>query len=96
MAVAYEMRFQGATLDQYDAVMKLMGRDGSALDTLPDGARYHWCAKTDDGLIVVDVWDTDEQFQRFADEQIGPFTQQVGFTGPPEVTRYEVYNTLPA
>lgn len=48
MAVAYEMRFAGATLEQYEQVMVLMGRDGSPMDTLPDGALFHWVAKTDD------------------------------------------------
>ena len=91
MAVAFEMRFEGATLEQYDRVMELMGLDQG--DTSPDGAVFHWCAKTDDGIVVVDVWEIDEQFNDFAKEQIGPFSQQVGIS-PPVVTRYEVHNTL--
>jgi hypothetical protein len=92
MAVAFEMRFAGATLEQYDRVMELMGLNQG--DTSPEGAVFHWCAKTDDGIIVVDVWETDEQFENFSKEQIGPFTQQVGIPAPPAVTRYEVHNTL--
>ena len=92
MAVAFEMRFAGATLEQYDRVMELMGL--SQGDTSPEGAVFHWCAKTDDGIVVVDVWETDEQFNEFAKEQIGPFTQQAGIAGQPVVTRYEVHNTL--
>jgi hypothetical protein len=92
MAVAFEMRFEGATLDQYDRVMELMGlTDGS---TKPDGAIFHWVAPTDEGIVVVDVWETDEQFNRFAEEQIGPCTQQAGIPAPPVVTRYAVHNTL--
>jgi hypothetical protein len=96
MAVAFEMRFAGATLDQYDRVMELMGRDGSPMDIAPDGALFHWCAPTDDGIVVVDVWESDEQFDRFAKEQIGPFTQQVGIPAPPVVTRYAVHAMLGA
>lgn len=92
MVAAFEMRFEGATLDQYDQVMELMGLTSG--DTAPDGAIFHWVAKTDGGLVVVDVWETDEQFNRFAEEQIGPFTQQVGIPAPPVVTRYAVHNTL--
>jgi len=92
MSVAFEMRFAGATLEQYDRVMELMGL--SQGNTSPEGAVFHWCAKTDDGIVVVDVWETDEQFEAFSKEQIGPFTEQVGLTGPPVVTRYEVHNTL--
>ena len=94
MAVAFEMRFEGATLEQYDQVMELMGlTDGT---NKPEGAIFHWVAKTDDGIVVVDVWESDEQFHRFAEEQIGPFTQQVGIPGPPVTTRYLVHNTLGA
>jgi hypothetical protein len=92
MAVAFKMRFEGATLEQYDQVMELMGLASG--DTSPDGAIFHWVAKTDNGIVVVDVWETDEQFNRFAEEQIGPLTKQVGFPGAPVVTRYDVHNTL--
>jgi len=39
---------------------------------------------------VTDVWETAEQFQKFADEQIGPFAQEVGLR-PPAVQTYEVH-----
>lgn len=55
-----------------------------------------WVAKTDDGIRVVDVWESDEQFNRFAEEKIGPYTQQVGIPKPPQVTCHEVHNTLVA
>ena len=92
MAVAFEMRFEGATLEQYDRVMELMGLDQG--DTSPEGAVFHWVSATDDGIIVVDVWESDEQFNKFAEEQIGPSTQQVGIPAPPVVTRYAIHNTL--
>jgi hypothetical protein len=91
MAVAFKMRFPGATIEQYEQVLELMGFTGDVADA--DGAIFHWVAKTDDGLLVVDVWESDEQFERFSEEQIGPFTQQVGM-GPPKITRHEVHNTL--
>jgi hypothetical protein len=91
MAVAFKMRFPGATIEQYEQVIELMGFTGDVADA--DGAIFHWVAKTDDGLLVVDVWESDEQFERFSEEQIGPFTQQVGMD-PPQITRHEVHNTL--
>jgi hypothetical protein len=92
MAVAFKMEFEGATLEQYDRVMELMGLDQG--DTSPDGAVFHWAAPTDSGIIVVDVWESDEQFNKFAEQQIGPYTQEVGIPNPPAVTRFEVHNTL--
>ena len=92
MAVAFTMKFEGATLEQYDRVMELMGLDQG--DTAPEGSVFHWAAATDNGIVVVDVWETDDQFNAFAAEQIGPYTQQVGIPSPPTVTRYEIHNTL--
>ena len=94
MAVAIEMNFKGATLDQYDQVIGLMGlTPGNAA---PPGAIFHWCAKTDDGIRVVDVWETKEAYDQFAQEQIGPYSQQVGVPGPPEVTYRDLHNTIAA
>ena len=35
-----------------------------------------------------------ETFDRFAQEQIGPYTQEVGIEGPPEMTFHDVHNTM--
>jgi hypothetical protein len=90
--VAIEMNFKGATLEQYDRIVELMGLTSG---DIPPGAIFHWTAETDDGLRVVDVWESREVFDRFAQEQIGPFSQQVGITEPPETTYRDVHNHLP-
>ena len=90
MAVAVEMNFRGATLAQYDKVIALMGLTAGGAG--PPGAVSHWAAATGDGLRVVDVWESREQYDAFAREQIGPFSQQAGVTGPPETAFYEVHN----
>ena len=56
------------------------------------GAISHWVAKTDDGIRVVDVWQTKEQFERFAQEQIVPDAREAGFPGEPKLAFYEVHN----
>jgi hypothetical protein len=73
-------------------VIELMGFTSGTADA--DGAIFHWVAKTDDGLLVVDVWESDEHFDRFSEEQILPFTAQVGITGTPQISRHEVHNLL--
>ena len=49
-----------------------------------------------DGIRVTDVWETAEQFQAFADTQIGPISQEVGIPNPPVLTFYDVHNYLTA
>jgi hypothetical protein len=90
MAVAIVMEFEGATLEQYDQVMEKMGLEPGG-DT-PPGALFHWVAQTDDGLLVTDVWESREAFDKFAEEQIGPYTQEVGIAGPPSTTIHDGHN----
>jgi len=94
MAVAAVMEFEGATLEQYDEVMARMnftpGGQGAP------GGMFHWAAATDTGVRVTDVWESQEQFDAFAREQIGPITAQVGVPAPPTVTVFPVHNYLTA
>jgi hypothetical protein len=92
MAVAVVMDFNGATLEQYDRTIEKMGftRGGAG----GPGGLFHWVAATPTGIIVTDVWESKEQFDKFAQEQIGPITAEVGFPGPPEITFHEVHNYL--
>ena len=94
MAVGVVLDFEGATLEQYDQVIKLMGlTPGGA--TAPGGL-FHWVTQTDTGIRVTDVWDKKEVFEAFAKDQIGPLSAKAGFAGPPQITFYAVHNYLKA
>ena len=92
MAVGVVMDLDGATLDQYDQVIEKMGLTPRGAG--PAGLLFHWVAQTDNGIRVTDVWETREQFDRFAQEQIGPYTQEVGIPNAPEISFYEVHSYL--
>ena len=92
MAVAVQLDFRGTTLAQYDQVIEKMGLTPEG--PVPQGALFHWVAKTEDGIRVVDVWESAQQFNKFADEQIGPFTKEVGISEPPQITFFDVHNYL--
>ena len=80
MAVAVDMKFRGATLDQYDQVIQKMGlRQGG---DMPPGGISHWAAKTDDGIHIVDVWESKQQFELFQSERLGPAMRKVGIETP--------------
>ncbi len=92
MAVAVEMKFRGATTDQYDQILAKMGlTPGGAT---PPGAIAHWVAETDDGVHIVDVWESREAYDQFAAEKIGPYSAEVGVTEPPETRFFDVHNYL--
>jgi hypothetical protein len=92
MAVAVQLEFPGATLEQYDEVIKKMGFKPGGPGA--PGGIFHWVTKTNDGIRVTDVWESKEQFERFSREQIGPKTAEVGVPGPPRITFFEVHNYL--
>ncbi|HUH80420.1 MAG TPA: hypothetical protein VLZ06_03745 [Solirubrobacteraceae bacterium] len=94
MAVGVVIQFSGGTTAQYDQVIEKMGFKPSGAGA--PGLMFHWITETPDGLRVTDVWESREQFDKFAQEQIGPFTQEVGIPGPPDITYHEVYNYLTA
>jgi len=90
MAVAVQMDFDGGTLDQYDEVCRKMGLTPRGPG--PVGAISHFATMTDSGLRIVDVWETREQFDAFAQAQIGPFSQEAGMAGPPQLQFFDVHN----
>ena len=68
MAVVMEMRWPGITSQQYD-----QARDGVEWETkTPDGAIFHVAWFADGGIRVVDVWESEAAFDRFAEERLMP------------------------
>ncbi|HET7398255.1 MAG TPA: hypothetical protein VFJ94_07010 [Intrasporangium sp.] len=94
MTIAVVMDFEGASVEQYDEVIKKMnftpGGPGAP------GGLFHWVTAVDGGLHIVDVWETREQYEAFAQEQIGPLSAEAGIPGPPKLTFHDVYNYLTA
>lgn len=80
MAISAVMLFEsdGDVCAIYDAIVDEMG----IRDNAPRGLVYHWCAPAGGGLRVCDVWETREDFERFAQEKIGPIGSKHGFAAP--------------
>ncbi|XAS69451.1 hypothetical protein V3C33_09475 [Micrococcaceae bacterium Sec5.7] len=94
MPVAVSMEFNGATLAQYDEVVKKMGLTPGGPG--PAGALSHWVTATENGMLITDIWKSRELYDAFAKEQIGPFSMEVGFPEAPKVTYYDLHNYFTA
>jgi hypothetical protein len=94
MAIAVEFNFPGATAEQYDAAIKAIGH-GATGTPHAGGALFHWATVTSDGVRVVDVWDSREQFDRFAEERVVPAAQKAGLPAP-EIQFSDIHNYLTA
>jgi hypothetical protein len=77
-ACSYEVP---ATVEMYRKVRSIIG------DAKPPGMVAHVVVRTDAGLRHIEVWDTEEHWQRFHDEQVEPAVHRVltdaGFTTMP-------------
>lgn len=76
----------GGTQEQDEQVGARLAESGgfnSLSDWPVEGILSHAAGPTDDGWRVVDVWESEEAFQRFG-EVIGPVLQEVGFPGEPQ------------
>ena len=80
MAVRATVDFAGVTRAQYERL-----NDALDIAAPPPGLLVHTCGPTDEGWRIVDVWESEEAFQRFG-EVIGPILQEVGFPGEPRVS----------
>ena len=94
VAVGVQTDIGGMTLEQYDEVIKQMGFEPRGAGG--PGSVFHCVSKTAEGIRVIDVWETQEDYDKFAAEKIGPITQAVGVQGQPDVQFFDVHNYLTA
>jgi hypothetical protein len=77
MAVLIMVELPGVTTADYDALNERLGIHGE--EDVPDGLIQHLAGETNDGLLIVDVWESEEQFRRFF-ERVG---EAMAATGAP-------------
>jgi hypothetical protein len=86
MAVAMLLEWPGQTQDQYEQLMKLVGLEANP----PEGGLFHVAGPMEGGWRVVDIWESEEAFERFAEARLKPAVKQVGIPGMPEPQFYPV------
>src|SRR5262245_49619206 len=85
MSVLMTLEVPGGTTAQYDRTNAAIGiaADGD----LPPGLVVHTCAVTDDGIVVVDVWDSASSLEDFAYDRLSAALTEAGVTpAPPRVS----------
>jgi heme-degrading monooxygenase HmoA len=73
------------TLDQYDKVSNAVGSEK------PDGAHAHIAMKTDDGIRVIEVWDSTDAVERWMQSGLGEAMGKADIPQP-TITDFEVHN----
>jgi heme-degrading monooxygenase HmoA len=92
--VAIMMMFEakGADEARYDATNEHLGIAGD--DDAPDGLVSHVAGLTDDGLLIVDVWESKEKLEAFVHERLEPALAAAGIEGD-EPTILPVHAMIP-
>lgn len=84
MGSALILEFDGVGANDYGAVNAALGIDMSTgSGDWPEGMRSHIAGTTDaGGLIVVEVWDSQEAQARFMESRLGPALASCGIPAP--------------
>ena len=80
------MRWAGVKPEQYEEARRTVDWEGD----VPDGAVLHVSGFDGGDLRVTDVWESQEQFERFVGERLMPAVKEIGIEGEPEVEFYPV------
>jgi len=89
MAVLVTIDIPGGTEQQYEQVIATVFPEGK----LPEGLVMHLAGPTENGWRVVNIVQSQEQFEAFARETLLPATQGVG-DAPPEMTFFPIVRLI--
>ena len=88
MAVTVVFNVPGMTAGQYEQIIAGLDERGAAS---PDGRLFHVASATEGGWLVVDVWESEEKFGRFA-EVLTPLVSAAGVQAQPQI--YQTHNVI--
>ena len=87
MAVVLTLKWPGYTKEQYDKLLELADWEN---EPARNGI-FHVVWWEDDTMGIVDVWESQEDWQRFFDQRLSPNFEAVGVTGQPDAEFHEVH-----
>ena len=87
MATVMEMRWPSISRDDYERAREAVDWEGN----VPHGAIFH-VSWFEDGLRVLDVWESQQDFERFANERPMPKLQELGIgSDEPDVQFHDAH-----
>jgi hypothetical protein len=91
MAIGIRVVLDGATAEMFDQVNALIDPDSNP----PQGLLFHASGPTAGGYAAIDFWESRADFDRFAQERIGPAMAALGVTVAPDIEEFEVHEHFP-
>jgi hypothetical protein len=88
MSTVMSMEWAGITQDQYNQVMRTLDLDKNP----PAGGIFHVAGFTGSTLRVVDIWESQQAFEKFQKDRLAAAVQKAGISGQPKVQFYPAHN----
>jgi hypothetical protein len=88
MAIGLIFHGAGVTQAQYEQALQAVAPSGQ----LPAGLLHHAAGPSESGWCVMEVWESQEDLQRFFQDTLGAALQAAGITDQP--TTFEIVNTM--
>lgn len=93
MAIAVVIDYEGASADQYDALVREMGIVGQPASAIA-GLILHAAGPTAGGWRVVDVWESEEELERFRQDRLMPAAEKVPGIPRPQVQVVPIHRMM--
>ena len=87
MPVLMQMYWEGVNTEQYE---KMSTESNFDTDT-PRGAIFHTAALDKKGLHIVDIWETESDFNNFIEKKIMPIVKKYNIKGQPSVEIFNIH-----
>lgn len=86
IAIEWSTHGPGSTAAKYDELLALLHAAPGGPHP-GEGCLFHWVRVANDGLHGVDVFDTQQHFDQFVANVLGPAVVQVGMSAPQTKSR---------
>jgi hypothetical protein len=84
MAELLVLEFEGFGQADYEKVNEILGIDSETGEgDWPEGILTHTAGPTENGWIVIEVWESQEHQDKFMKSRLGPALHTAGVEGPP-------------
>ena len=80
MAIAVDLTYTVSGMDTYHKAYAHLGFPSG--EHPAPGVLFHWVEAVEGGLVVHELWQSEEQFQEFLDEHLLPMSAALGTEEP--------------
>ena len=88
MPTVMSMEWPGITPEQYNQIMRALDLDKNP----PSGSLFHLVGFINGTMRVLDIWESQQVFERFQKERLPAALQKAGINSQPKIQFYPVHN----